>query len=75
MKIFKLYILMFIFERSNNGFDYTIKRRLLFFWFCQLPMSDLRLQELHGPSRCLSLFISWMVETVRLTYFRQSIVM
>ena len=48
---------------------------LLFFWFCQLPMSDLRLQELHGPSRCLSLFISWMVETVRLTYFRQSIVM
>ena len=34
MKIFKLYILMFKFERSNNGFDYTIKRRLLFFWFC-----------------------------------------
>ena len=40
-----------------------------------VPLIPQFMQELHGPSRCLSLFISWMVETVRLTYFRQSIVM
>ena len=33
MKIFKLYILMFKFERSNNIFDYEVKRRKVFCWF------------------------------------------
>lgn len=72
MRFFMHYQLMFKIEHSNNGFDYTIKRRLLFFWFCNrnvalvtiIPESSYSLISLENLSPSAVQYICYKIRKI-----------